>query len=86
MTGRLRLDNADLALPALLAGAGLAKMPDFVVWRQLREGTLVELLPGVDGVLGPLNVVTPPGTLRPARVTALIDYVTQHFRHAPWIT
>jgi DNA-binding transcriptional LysR family regulator len=85
VTGPLRLDNADLALPALLAGSGLAKMPDFVVWRELRQGTLVELLPEWTAPSGALNVVTPPGPLRPARVTALIDYLTQHFRHAPWL-
>ena len=31
-----------------------------------------------------LHVVTPPGALRPARVTALIEFLTRHFREAPW--
>jgi DNA-binding transcriptional LysR family regulator len=84
VTGRLRLDNADVAVPALLAGLGVAKMPDFLVWRHLRDGTLVELLPDWMTPPGALHVVTPPGALRPARVTALIDYLSQQFRQAPW--
>ncbi len=84
VSGRIKLDNADVALPALLAGVGLARVPDFLVWQLLRDGKLVELLPEWQGPQGALNIVTPPGTLRPARVTALIDYLTQQFRHAPW--
>ena len=85
VTGRMRLDNADVALPALLAGLGVARIPDFIVWQHLRDGRLLELLPEWSTLAAALNIVTPPGMLRPARVTALIEYLTQHFRHPPWV-
>ena len=84
VSGRIRLDNADVALPALLAGMGISRMPDFLVWKSLRGGQLVEVLPDWIGPQAALNIVTPPGRLRPARVTVLIDYLIQQFRHAPW--
>jgi len=31
-----------------------------------------------------VNLLTPPGTLRTARVTALINYLVEHLAHAPW--
>ena len=32
---RLRTDNADVMMPALLAGQGLALQPEFLIWREL---------------------------------------------------
>ncbi|WP_158743342.1 LysR family transcriptional regulator [Acidisphaera sp. L21] len=84
MTGRFYLDNGDVALPALAAGIALAIMPEFLVWQQVRDGQLVELLPGWEMAPTGLHVVTPPGAVRPARVVALIETLAQHFRRAPW--
>jgi len=84
VNGRLHLDNGDVAVQALLAGVGLSLLPEFLVWRLLREGRLVELLPEWAPLLNALHVVTPPGAVRPARVSVLIDFLAQHFRKAPW--
>ena len=84
VTGRLMLDNGDVAIPALVAGIGIAVMPEFLVWQAMRDGRLIELLPGWTTSPAALHVVTPPGALRPARVTALIEFLTRHFREAPW--
>jgi DNA-binding transcriptional LysR family regulator len=84
VSGRFLVDNGDVAVPALIAGVGLAIAPEFLVWQALRDGHLVELLPDWTTAPTALHVVTPPGTLRPARVTALIGFLSQYFRHAPW--
>ena len=85
MTGRVWSDNADVLLPALLAGAGVSLLPEFLAWQPVRDGSLLELLSDwtITGVA--LHVVTPPGTVRPARVTALIEYLSEHLRQPRWI-
>jgi DNA-binding transcriptional LysR family regulator len=77
-------DNADLLTPALLTGRGLALQPEFLVWRELRQGLLESPMP--DWSAGELTVhlIMSPSPLRPARVQVLIDYLAQRFVHPPW--
>ncbi|GAN55161.1 LysR family transcriptional regulator [Tanticharoenia sakaeratensis] len=77
-------DNVDLTMPALLAGQGLAIMPEFMVWNELRNGRLDMAMPGwsVDP-LG-LHLVMPASPLRPLRVQVLIDYLARELAHTPW--
>ncbi|MCJ2010837.1 LysR family transcriptional regulator [Methylobacterium sp. J-092] len=82
--GPMRANNAEALAPALRAGLGLAVQPDFMIWDDLKAGTLERVLP--DWALPPiaLHLVMPPGELRPARVTALIAYLAQTLSAAPW--
>lgn len=80
----LRVNNGDALLPVLKKGLGLAVLPEFLVWQEIQAGEVVEVL--ADWKLAPiaLYVITPPGRLRPTRVTAFIDYLTKHLRVSPW--
>ncbi len=82
--GPLRANNADALAPALRAGLGLAIQPDFLIWEDLRRRRLERVM--LDWSLPPiaLHLVTPPGDPRPARVTALIAYLTEKLKSAPW--
>lgn len=82
--GPLRANNADALAPLLLAGHGLAVQPEFMVWQDLASGRLEQAMadwwmPPVD-----LNIVLPPGGLRPARVTAVVDFLVAGLASAPW--
>jgi len=81
----LRVNNADILRPSLLAGLGLAMQPDFMVWRDVREGLLEEVL--ADWAPPPiaLHLVTPPSTIRPARVEVLIAFLAKAMASAPWL-
>ncbi len=82
--GRLITNNADVVVPALVAGMGIAIQPLFSVWRELEEGSLVEILPGWE--LTPINLylVTPPSALRPSKVKVLVDFLAERLVGLAW--
>jgi DNA-binding transcriptional LysR family regulator len=82
--GRVRTNNADVLLPSLIAGHGLALQPEFLVWDALQRGELEQVM--CDWRIADLNVniITPPSVVRAARVTALLDILFEHLAHAPW--
>ncbi|MFL9842498.1 LysR family transcriptional regulator [Sphingomonas sp. ST-64] len=79
--GPLTTDNGDAMLPALLAGLGIARLPDFIIDRELAAGKLVEILQDWSPMNIALHLLTPPSTLRPARVELVIDFFAQRFRN-----
>lgn len=82
-SGRLRLNNADAMLPALVAGHGIAIVPDFIIDAAIGRGDVVTILPGWSPPAIALHLVTPPGRLRPRRVDALLTYLTDALTPTP---
>ena len=82
--GRLMTNNADVIVPALVAGLGIAIQPIFAVWEELQKGSLEEILPDWQREAISLYLVTPPGTERPSRVRLLIDYLAESLAHPRW--
>ncbi len=82
--GPLRANNADALTAALCAGLGLAPQPDFIYWRDVAEGRLETVM--TDWTLPPisLHLVAPGGGPRPARVMALMDYLSKRFAGPLW--
>jgi DNA-binding transcriptional LysR family regulator len=83
-SGPLRANNADALRPMLLAGMGLAVQPAFLASEDLAAGTLEAVM--ADWSLPPiaLNIVTPPGGHRPARVTAVIEFLARRLSGEVW--
>lgn len=84
VAGPLQANNADVMRPALLAGLGLARMPDFLVWDDIAAGRLQVALPDWSGEPLVLHLVMPPSTIRPARVDLLIDFLARHVTAPRW--
>lgn len=79
-TGPLATDNGDAMLPALCAGLGIARLPDFIVDTEIAAGRLVEVLADWQSASIALHLLTPPSTLRPARVETVIAFLAERFR------
>jgi DNA-binding transcriptional LysR family regulator len=81
---RIWADNADLLNPALIAGQGMAIQPEFLVWRELRDGKLTVVMSEWTVTPLGLHLVMPPSPLRPLRVQVLIDHLARELANAPW--
>ena len=82
--GRLFANNADVLVPALLAGLGMAIQPEFTVSRELASGRLEEVLPGWEVAPVSLYLLAPPGKLRPGRVQLLMDFLAERLATPDW--
>lgn len=74
-SGQLRVNNGDAVLPALIAGLGIADLPEFIVGEAVAASQLEVILKGWKQIEGAAHLVTPPGGPRPARVEALIEFL-----------
>lgn len=77
--GQLRVNNGEAVMPALLAGLGIADLPEFIVGEAIRSGEVEVILKGWKQPEGAVHLVTPPGGPRPARVEILADFLTKQF-------
>jgi DNA-binding transcriptional LysR family regulator len=77
--GPLRVNNGEALMPALLAGLGIADLPDFIVGDAIASGEVEVILKGWKQTEGSVHLVTPPGGPRPARVEMLADFLAKHF-------
>jgi DNA-binding transcriptional LysR family regulator len=77
--GPLRVNNGEALLPALIAGLGIADLPDFIVGDAIASGEVEVILKGWKQTEGSVHLVTPPGGPRPARVEVLAEFLARHF-------
>jgi len=77
--GPLRVNNGEAVMAALLAGLGIADLPDFIVGEAIASGDVEVILKGWKQPEGAVHLVTPPGGPRPARVEVLADFLTAKF-------
>jgi DNA-binding transcriptional LysR family regulator len=78
-SGPLRVNNGEALLPAVIAGLGIADLPDFIAGEAIRSGEVEIILKDWTQPEGALHLVMPPGGPRPARIEALADFLTEHF-------
>lgn len=79
--GPLTTNSGDAMLPVLRAGLGIARLPEFLVAADLAAGRLEVILADWTPAPSALHLMTPPGTLRPARVEALIEFLSERLRN-----
>lgn len=78
--GPLAANNGAALMPALIAGLGIARLPDFILGDALTSGQVTEILSDWAPAPIGLHLLTPPSALRPARVEALIAFLSERLR------
>jgi DNA-binding transcriptional LysR family regulator len=78
--GPMFANNGDIMVPLLVAGQGLAVLPEFIVAGELADGRLVRVLTDWRLPDRRLQIVTPPSPRRPARVSAIVEYLAAELK------
>ena len=76
-SGPLSVNNGEAMLPAIVAGVGVGLMPEFLVREALAKKDVEVLLPDWSLPEGAVYWLTPPGGPKPARVTAMGDFLAK---------
>ncbi|MNK35913.1 HTH-type transcriptional regulator DmlR [compost metagenome] len=85
---RLQSGDYPFLRDAVLAGLGVALLPRYAVWSQLRGGSLIEVLPAFEpeGVGDAIYLLTAPNRFPSMATRVLADFIREHVeRHsADW--
>jgi DNA-binding transcriptional LysR family regulator len=77
-------NNGDTCLAAALHHQGIVLQPSFLVSEALQRGTLVELMPAFQSVEIGIFTVYPSRRHVPPKVSMLVEFLAQAFRHCTW--
>lgn len=78
--GRLRTDNQEALLDAVLAGAGLAVLPTWLIKQQLESGSLQRVLTEFEAPRTPVYAVFARRGPPPNKVRAFADFLAERYR------
>jgi DNA-binding transcriptional LysR family regulator len=81
---RFASNNFGAVLTATLAGGGIALVTDFMVGKQLKDGTLVRVLPEWATHPTDVHAVYPAREKLPPRLSPFLEHLAQSLNPAPW--
>jgi DNA-binding transcriptional LysR family regulator len=82
---RIHANNGDTCRAAALADQGIILQPDFLIYEDLRHGTLVEIMPEFRSVELGIFAVYPTRKQLPLKVRRLVDFLVDALDQPPWI-
>jgi DNA-binding transcriptional LysR family regulator len=83
-TGPLRGTSAEALLPTVLEGLAITELPEFIATQYFPDGQLEPILTDWRLPEGGLYFVTPTARARPAKVSALADFMIAELTDARW--
>ena len=83
-TGQLRGTSVEALLPTVLEGLAITELPEFVATQYFQEKQLEPILTDWSLPEGGLYFVTPTARARPAKVSALADFLITELSDARW--
>jgi DNA-binding transcriptional LysR family regulator len=82
--GRLRGTSVDALLPTVVEGLAITELPEFIATQYFPEKQLEPILTDWSLPEGGLYFVTPTARARPAKVSALADFLIAELTDARW--
>jgi DNA-binding transcriptional LysR family regulator len=86
VSGRIRADNADAYREIILRGLGIGLVPAWLVYEELRAGTVRTVLSGWELPRMPVHLVYPSRRLVPPRTRAILEFLIEQARFDPAIS
>lgn len=84
--GPLRVNNSDAVMPTLIAGLGIAALPEFIAADALATGEVEIIMEDWQIPQAALHFVTPSAGPRPARIDALAEFLAKRLSKPSWVT
>jgi DNA-binding transcriptional LysR family regulator len=84
--GRMRTDNQEALMDAVLTGAGLAVLPTWLIKQQLESGRLQRVLTEFEAPRTPVYAVFPRRGPPPDKVRAFVDFLAERYRQEGILT
>ncbi|MFC5549910.1 LysR family transcriptional regulator [Massilia aerilata] len=81
--GRMRVNNLEGIRRAVIGGIGIGYLPSWMVWDQVRDGSLRVVLAGHATGPTPIHAVYAAQRLLPQRAVVFIDYMAEVFAATP---
>ena len=78
--GRLRANNQEALMDAVLTGAGLAVLPTWLIREALQDGRLHRVLTEFEAPRTPVYAVFPRRGAPPNKVRALVEFLAERYR------
>jgi DNA-binding transcriptional LysR family regulator len=84
MSPKLSATNGDFLRDAAVAGQGVLIEPRFIVYKNLENGSLLEILPDYEWPRLTAYAVYPPTRHLSVRVRAFVDFLIERYRGTPY--
>lgn len=84
LNSRFAVNNADVAIAAAAAGAGITRVLSYQIGPQVEAGLLAVVLEDHEPPAIPVSVVFPAGRRGAAKVRAFVDFAVEKLRAARW--
>ncbi|WP_075256830.1 LysR family transcriptional regulator [Herbaspirillum camelliae] len=84
VSSRLHVNNGDSCVQAALGGIGITRQPTFMIDQHLRSGQLVSILEDYGSPELGIYAVYPSRTHLPAKMRAMLDFLTEAFAQVHW--
>jgi DNA-binding transcriptional LysR family regulator len=78
--GRMRTNNQEALMDAVLAGAGLAVLPTWLIREHLQDGRLQRVLTEYEAPRTPVYAIFPRQGVPPNKVRVLVEFLAERYR------